>query len=657
MTGQPAKYCDLVMKGGLTSGIVYPNAVLALAKEYRFKNIGGTSAGAIAAAVSAAAAMGDRAKAAGDRTGDRMPQHDANKMGFEGLAAVSSKLSSQGFIYGLFQPAKGARNAYRLIVILAGNNGALRKLLALLVAVVAIAPIETLLILAAFLGIGYWAADRQGVWAALAPALLCAYAGGALFSALRVARVARKNLLGLCTGLSPHPAPAPEPGTAPSRRQPKPALTQWLHGVLQELSGKPMAEPLTFADLHAAQRYDGEPKTKHAISLQVITTGVSHREPRTLPFNDANFWFLREEFDLLFPKSVVDWMVKQGGDSIEVAGKTFHPLPAGENLPVLVGMRMSLSFPLIISAVPLHEPAARSRKPRTEEPATQESGLAEKNVAESTEALATGGEATSTITAFRTCWFSDGGIASNFPIHLFDAALPLWPTFAINLVYPKTDDSDRPLPQVARTGEQQEIEDAVFLPTENNQGWQRTYQSITHPIAAKEVSGFLFAIIATMQNWRDLLQSRAPGQRDRIVHVSLHGDEGGMNLDMPQNVLTRISKKGTAAGTRFQAFSFENHYWVRWRNLASAYQRYTMEMAEGADCKPRIPAYAAAYATASSGSMPPSYRFSSQAKRDGAADLLGGLTEQGREWKDELRPDLTDGAPRPLPQMKITPTF
>ena len=38
------KYCDLVMKGGITSGIVYPNAVLALAKSFRFKSVGGTSA-------------------------------------------------------------------------------------------------------------------------------------------------------------------------------------------------------------------------------------------------------------------------------------------------------------------------------------------------------------------------------------------------------------------------------------------------------------------------------------------------------------------------------------------------------------------------------------------------------------------------------------
>ena len=43
------KFCDLVMKGGITSGVVYPKAIDELAHEYMFKNIGGTSAGAIAA--------------------------------------------------------------------------------------------------------------------------------------------------------------------------------------------------------------------------------------------------------------------------------------------------------------------------------------------------------------------------------------------------------------------------------------------------------------------------------------------------------------------------------------------------------------------------------------------------------------------------------
>jgi hypothetical protein len=42
---QHRKVCDLVMKGGITSGIVYPKAVAELAKTYEFASIGGTSAG------------------------------------------------------------------------------------------------------------------------------------------------------------------------------------------------------------------------------------------------------------------------------------------------------------------------------------------------------------------------------------------------------------------------------------------------------------------------------------------------------------------------------------------------------------------------------------------------------------------------------------
>ncbi|PAM50680.1 hypothetical protein CEJ63_22415, partial [Acinetobacter baumannii] len=100
-----------------------------------------------------------------------------------------------------------------------------------------------------------------------------------------------------------------------------------------------------------------------------------------------------------------------------------------------------------------------------------------------------------------------------------------------NLVYPQ-----RPEPVVRESDSRQALERSVFLPTENRHGWQRHYQSIATPLAAGELGRFLFAVVATMQNWRDLLQARAPGYRDRIVHVSLQGDEGGMNLDMPQAV-------------------------------------------------------------------------------------------------------------------------
>ena len=52
---QPQEDCDLVMKGGITSGIVYPPAIEILSRKYRFRSIGGTSVGAMAAAAISAA--------------------------------------------------------------------------------------------------------------------------------------------------------------------------------------------------------------------------------------------------------------------------------------------------------------------------------------------------------------------------------------------------------------------------------------------------------------------------------------------------------------------------------------------------------------------------------------------------------------------------
>ncbi|SEH10689.1 Patatin-like phospholipase [Sphingopyxis sp. YR583] len=640
MSQAATRYCDLVMKGGITSGIVYPNAVLALARDFRFKNIGGTSAGAIAAAATAAAALGDRKHVASGQGTPCPPT-----LGFAGLERVAAQLSSQGFIFGLFQPARGGRNAYRLIVTLAGNASAPRKVFAAAVAVVAIAPLEAIFLFGLFLALGYGVAGPSGIAAVFLPSAVCAYLGAAIAAALRVARVTRRNLLGLCSGLSG------------GKGKEKPALTEWLHDVLQSLSGKVATEPLLFDDLWNAPRYPGEPATETAISLQMITTGVSHHEPRTLPFTDASFWFLRDEFDLLFPQTVVDAMVAMAGKPDRVDGKDYYRLPGKGRMPVLVAMRMSLSFPLLISAVPLHEPTGRRTRGGTDADVADDSREAkEANLSQSTDSLTTGGEAPfSPIEGFRICWFTDGGVSSNFPLHLFDAPLPRWPTFAINLVYPQTDDApvDNPEPQNA----QDRAEAAVWLPLHNNRGWQRSYNSIARPLALAEVSGFLFGIIGTMQNWRDLLQSRAPGQRDRIVHVALDKVEGGMNLDMSQDILDSISLKGTVAGERLYQFSFDNHVWVRWRNVASGLQRYTVRIAASAKVEPPILAYQASFATVRTGTPPPvSYKFRSAEAQGAAQKLYADLVARGEEWAD-LGPDLGDGTPRPLPQMQITPIY
>lgn len=39
---EPTRECDVVMKGGITSGVLYPLAVCELAATYRLRNVGGS---------------------------------------------------------------------------------------------------------------------------------------------------------------------------------------------------------------------------------------------------------------------------------------------------------------------------------------------------------------------------------------------------------------------------------------------------------------------------------------------------------------------------------------------------------------------------------------------------------------------------------------
>lgn len=622
MADKPIEYCDVVMKGGITSGIVYPNAVLALSRRYAFKSIGGTSAGAIAAAACAAAALGERRKlfAAAELKGNQ------EEVGFSGLAAVADQLRQSGFIYGLFQPALGAAAPFRLLVRLAGGGAGK---FGTLIGILRIAPLVPSLLLIGLLALAWLIGGFRGVISALLPALACVLAAALLFAMRRVAKLIRRNAFGICTGMS----------IAGTGNAHVPALTEWLHAIIQKLAGNP-GHPVLFNHLWKAPRYSDEPG-ENALSLEMITTGISHHEPRRLPFENSTFWFEREEFLTLFPMDLVDWMAGQDQEPIRLGDKIYYRLPAEGDLPILVATRMSLSFPLLLSAVPLYEAVWRSEgrpgKSTTDQSQTRPSMF------ETADALAMGGrKPTERPTDLRKCWFSDGGIGSNFPIHLFDAPLPRWPTFAIDLVYPKTA-PDNPEPD-------------IFLPTENNQGWQRRFTAIESKTALGEVASFLFAIIGTMQNWRDLLQSRAPGHRDRIVRIPLTEEEGGLNLNMPQAVVDRIADKGSRAGELLvKKFNFNNHWWVRWRTVASAMERFTIGFAKAAATSPSG-SYAKAYSSARTGEPnPPSYRFT-RAQQQDAERRFEAMEQEGLLWAD-TDPDVTKGAPKPLPQMRITPTF
>jgi hypothetical protein len=623
---EPTRYCDLVMKGGLTSGLVYPQTVLKLSDRYRFRNIGGTSVGAIAAAICAAAALGERVKAAGPAPGD------ADRAGMAGLRRVAADLTREDFVFGLFQPSRAGRAPYRLITRLVARPGRLRTAFEIALALVRLAPLVMLATLAVLLAIAWLAAGTRGIWAAALPSLACAAALGAVRAALATGATISGNFLGLCSGV------------AQSECGPD-ALTEWMHRTIREVAGAgdPAGPPILFRELWEAPLYPDETDLGRRINLQIITTDVSHSEPRTLPFAKGGFWFREDEFLRLFPPAVVESMTRLAPSSHVHDGVTYWAFPEAGDVPVVVAARMSLSFPLLISAVPLHEPDFRNRPARAERAA----GKGERpRLAESMNALASGGAAAPATAddlagvPMRRCWFTDGGVSSNFPVHLFDAPLPRWPTFAIDLVYSKTEVKP---------------DEAILLPKNNNQGLRPRFSEITGGGGLGDIVRFLVGIVGTMQNWRDLIQGRAPGHRDRIVRVVLDPSEGGMNLRMPGPTLVAVAQKGGQAGEALLGFDFDNHFWVRYRNAASAIERFTFSFAGGL-APPLTPDCQAAWdrmwkPARTAGSYP---FKAAQAKE--ARARLDSIQAAAQKWK-AAPADLTEGAPEPLPQLRIVPIF
>ena len=111
--------CDLVMKGGITSGVVFPSAIRTLSETYDFHNVAGTSAGAIAAAFAAAAQYG-RNVGAGDRFAEL---EDMSRW----LGDASSPRGPSN-LCALFQPTPDAEPVFDVAVALAGDRSPRHKL-------------------------------------------------------------------------------------------------------------------------------------------------------------------------------------------------------------------------------------------------------------------------------------------------------------------------------------------------------------------------------------------------------------------------------------------------------------------------------------------------------------------------------------------------
>jgi predicted acylesterase/phospholipase RssA len=542
----PSRLCDLVMKGGVTSGVIYPRAVCELATRYSFKNIGGTSAGAIAAAATAAAEYGRR-------------QNLASAGSFASLTELPAWIGQPGRLLAMFRPDPSTRSLFRLAM--AGMNPrtvpgkaiAITKQLLINYTFTALA-----LILAAIAVSRMLAASITGglyIYAVAATIVVASllFLLRVVFSLYRqLTRTLPANFYGLSSACDPAKGHVDAP------------LTNWLSGYLNTLAGKDTAgDPLTFGDLYRAQRAPGDPEapgdTYKSINLEMMTTAVNMGRPFRLPFQDPNqvFYFSKEEFARLFPESILKYMIehareeKPGNRVPEGKGvERLYGFPKPEHLPVVVATRMSLSFPMLLSAVPLYV-VDFTRSVNQER---KEKGLAP---------------------YAERCWFSDGGICSNLPIHFFDAPLPQWPTFAINLKQFHPD--------------HQTENDAVWLPGNAGSGWLPSFVRFEPSGEFGLVSSFLAAIIGTMQNWQDNTQSRAPGYRDRLVHVSQRDEEGGLNLDMPAQVITRLAERGRRAGLmlieRFDdppnvRGGWAEHRWVRLRSCMDLTLDWVQRIAE-----------------------------------------------------------------------------
>lgn len=517
--------CDLVMKGGITSGIVYPRAIVEFARRFRLRSIGGASAGAIAAAAAAAAQFGK------NQGQDRFAELDAVPAW---LAGTGSGRRTR--MLSLFQPQPALRALYAWLLdglsdtrysrgrtVLCWTLASVRRFP--LQALAGVAIVGVLVVLCRWLTGNPWLPGFSWVLLGYVPLLILGSTlGGLAGVAYSVLRKLPRNDFGICTGL--------QHGSAD-------ALTPWLHGLIQRLAGREAGQaPLTFGDLWGNGYAPGtahpgqSTSSQRDIDLRVMTTALSQGRPYSLPFEPGEaFHFDEAQFRRLFPGEIVDWLLRHPArirdKRMRLPGR--HPLPAMADLPIVVAARMSLSFPLLITAVPLLRCHRHSKQEET-------------------------------------VWFSDGGICSNFPVHYFDAPLPSRPTFAINL----TD--DRFLP---RGRELIEPEDFVHLATGNRQGQDH------HVVDLRKgdrysLPSLLGAIVETLHNWSDNTQLRVPGFRDRVAHVRLRHDEGGMNLRMSSELILRVAERGRHAAQRLidgflpreqytHATTWQNHRWVRFR--------------------------------------------------------------------------------------------
>jgi predicted acylesterase/phospholipase RssA len=566
----PTEPCDLIMQGGVASGVVYPLAIMEVAQKHQLRGIGGTSAGAIGAVVAAAAEYGRR-----HRTGE----------GYAQLAALSRDILDKG-LGRFFQPTRGMRGPFDLLVglqsrgiigaiayigvnwpiyfifgtsgflnsgwLVAGSPTLWDQVPRTLADAWAIALEQNVLIGAFLIGLGLWSCRRMagkhgfaldvvlvllllgGLSAAVfrfflpdPPVLsdkLFFQMGIAALSALSamafltffllwwdLSRLAwKRHRFGVCSGLSVDPRNGD-------------GLMEWLHGHVQRACG--LAHPLTFGDLEPLRREAdaamkaGRPYTPPVdtddIELRMTVTDLGLRRPHTLPILPDDMRFVPAELREVLPDDVVDALLTASGYDPATSKQTLaYPLPEWHKLPVLFAVRMSLCYPVLFRMVPLYHKrdsaADGPHKTPRERPRVRTWYAPWRPKTPPEEPLT-------------RSLFTDGGICSNFPIHFYDGLLPGWPTLAIAL---------EPSPD-PRTSDVR-IDRSRTRPAPRPQ-----------PLSLGDALGSIFQ---TAGGWRDQVQTSLPGYRERVCVVSLSKKQGGFDFHMAREHIRGAMIRGMEAG-------------------------------------------------------------------------------------------------------------
>ncbi|MBO0796104.1 MAG: patatin-like phospholipase family protein, partial [Ktedonobacteraceae bacterium] len=543
--------CDLVLKGGITSGIVYPPAILQLKDRHRFCNIGGTSAGAIAAAGIAAAEF--HRNKHGDNAGftylDKHVQQwlttDSNLRNlFQASPAIKPLMDfalallstpsdtttpaapqKSNLLKSVFKVLKAWFFNY-LPISFAAFWGAIIGL-----ALAAALPLTIFALVYLVSPISAVQSTGGFTIAAIILGLLGAWPGWHIGRVISAIGKLPENGYGICTGHTIRTDGTPDFTN----------LTDWLSKAFDEMAGPAHTIPLTFEDLNSQK-----------ITLKMVTSNLSQGLPYVMPEGLYNFLFKKSDMLKLFPQHVVQHMIDHQPEKPlvpreklpELPGDDrYYYLPAAGQLPVIVCTRMSLSFPILLSAIPLYTISTQAYHDfRDGTLAKLEEGHLQLN------------------------WFSDGGLCSNFPIQFFDAWLPRWPTFGINLTslssasatsaLHEEQEGDKPV-ESAAVAARNKSNEPVYLPqAEDRQDpeWDNI----------NGLPGFVQAIFGTAQNYRDTMQAHLPSYRERIVQIRLNKDEGGLNLAMPRAIIEKVIQKGSEAGVILRdEFKLNHHVWVR----------------------------------------------------------------------------------------------